>query len=139
MKTILENIEECLSKPWNRGYLMTISNRLTGSKSYCVEVKNSKNPYGDKFFLKKEDCILAEEIINKYNKVRSDAQKERMQKIKQKALDKKAAKDKLDVDIDEPADLECVEDIEDIEEPEDDIPQFSEKLLEKKQKKMFKE
>ena len=66
MKTTLETIEESLSKPWNRGRLMIISNRLNGSKSYCVEINSSKTPYGDKFFIKKEECIPAEEIINKY-------------------------------------------------------------------------
>lgn len=132
MKTTLETIEEYLSKPWNRGCLMTISDRLSGHVSYCVEIKGSKNYTCDRFFLKEEECSLVEEIINKCNKVRLDAQKEKTQKTKQRAMDKKA---KLDSITDPHG-----EDLSDVDEPEDDledeIPAFSEKLIDKN--KIFK-
>lgn len=134
MKTTLETIEEYLSKSWNRGCLMTISDRLSGHVSYCIEIKGSKNYSCDRLFLKKEECQAVEEIINKYNKIRLDAQREKTQKTKQKAIDKKAKLDSImdthgeDLsDIDKPED-----DIED--EIEDEIPEFSEKLIDIKEK-----
>jgi len=137
-QTTLEQIDEHLSKPWNRGYLVTISNRLTGTKAYCVEIKSSKSVNGDRFFLKKEEYSGAEEIINKYNKVRSDAKSKNMREIKERARVKKEKKEKdaletLDPDLtddtDDTDDIEDMDDIENIEEPDGDISEFSEKLL----------